>query len=265
LSTCQRSVSTKMGKTPSSYIIHSLGGEYCWIVRDSETIRLLKSPRSLSVYILTLDILYTFLGAFKTTWLFRSSKLNHTQLQLYGLDYFCFGCDTTAEYSYWLYKQFQLKDKLSRLFESKKAININLRWQKLKCNEGNFTFTCASTNVSKSRWLSIKFKWREWQLLSHNVILNYQLKGITQTVYRTENYIHTQEPLEDPGIAPNVFKTFYFPNSGHSANYYFHVDKQIYQGLNRERKNWIWLCNDFTHIVFPVQYLSWLVWSESTK
>ena len=43
----------KKGKTPSSHIIHSLGGEYCWIVRDSEPIRLLKSPRSLSVYILT--------------------------------------------------------------------------------------------------------------------------------------------------------------------------------------------------------------------
>ena len=41
-----------MGKTPSSHIIHSLGGEYCWIVRDSEPIRLLKSPKSLSVYIL---------------------------------------------------------------------------------------------------------------------------------------------------------------------------------------------------------------------
>ena len=41
-----------MGKTPSSHIIHSLGGEYCWIVRDSEPITLLKSPRSLSVYIL---------------------------------------------------------------------------------------------------------------------------------------------------------------------------------------------------------------------
>ena len=39
-----------MGKTPSSHIIHSLGGEYCRIVRDSEPIRLLKSPRSLSVY-----------------------------------------------------------------------------------------------------------------------------------------------------------------------------------------------------------------------
>ena len=39
-----------MGKTPSSHIIHSLGGGYCWIVRDSEPIRLLKSPRSLSVY-----------------------------------------------------------------------------------------------------------------------------------------------------------------------------------------------------------------------
>ena len=39
-----------MGKTPSSHIIDSLGGGYCWIVRDSEPIRLLKSPRSLSVY-----------------------------------------------------------------------------------------------------------------------------------------------------------------------------------------------------------------------
>ena len=39
-----------MGKIPSSHIIHSLGGKYCWIVRDSEPIRLLKSPRSLSVY-----------------------------------------------------------------------------------------------------------------------------------------------------------------------------------------------------------------------
>lgn len=130
----------------------------------------------------------------------------------YGLDYFCFGCDTTAEYSYWLYKQFQLKDKLNRLFESKKAININLRWQKLQCNEGNFTFTYASANVSKSRWLSIKFKWREWQLLSHNVILNYQLKGIIQTVYRTENYIHTQEPLEDSWIKRPLFlRHFTFP------------------------------------------------------
>ena len=43
-----------MGKKTSSHIIHSLGlgGEYYWIVRDSEPIRLLKSPRSLSVYIL---------------------------------------------------------------------------------------------------------------------------------------------------------------------------------------------------------------------
>ena len=43
-----------MGKKPSSHIIHSLGGEYCWIVRGSEPIRLLKSPRSLNVYILSL-------------------------------------------------------------------------------------------------------------------------------------------------------------------------------------------------------------------
>ena len=49
-----------MGKTPSSHIIHSLGGEYCWIIRDSEPIRLLKSPRSLSVYILIRDILVTY-------------------------------------------------------------------------------------------------------------------------------------------------------------------------------------------------------------
>ena len=41
-----------MGKTPSSHVIHSLGGEYCWIVRDSKPIRLLESPRSLSGYIL---------------------------------------------------------------------------------------------------------------------------------------------------------------------------------------------------------------------
>ena len=43
-----------MGKTPSSHIIHSLGGEYCWIARDCEPIRLLKSPRSLRVYILNI-------------------------------------------------------------------------------------------------------------------------------------------------------------------------------------------------------------------
>ena len=41
-----------MGKTLNSHIIHSLGGEYCWIVWDSEPIGLLKSPRSLSLYIL---------------------------------------------------------------------------------------------------------------------------------------------------------------------------------------------------------------------
>ena len=44
-----------MGKTPSSHIIHSLEGEYCWIVRDSEPIRLLKLLRSLRVYILMED------------------------------------------------------------------------------------------------------------------------------------------------------------------------------------------------------------------
>ena len=52
LLTFKRSSSKKIGKTPSSHIIYSLGSEYCWIVRDSEPIRLLKSPRSLSVYIL---------------------------------------------------------------------------------------------------------------------------------------------------------------------------------------------------------------------
>ena len=36
--------------------MHSLGGEYCWIVRDSEPIRLLKSPRWPRVYILLLFI-----------------------------------------------------------------------------------------------------------------------------------------------------------------------------------------------------------------
>ena len=54
LSTFKRSFSKKMGKKPSSHTIHSLGGEYCWIVRGSEPIRLLKSPRSLNVYILSL-------------------------------------------------------------------------------------------------------------------------------------------------------------------------------------------------------------------
>ena len=49
----------KMGKTPSSHIIHSLGGEYCLIVRDSEPIRLLKSPRSLIVYILIIFIIHS--------------------------------------------------------------------------------------------------------------------------------------------------------------------------------------------------------------
>ena len=46
LPTYKRSLSKKMGKTPSSHIIHSL---------DSEPIRLLKSPRSLSVDILITD------------------------------------------------------------------------------------------------------------------------------------------------------------------------------------------------------------------
>ena len=55
--TFKRSFSKKMGKKPSSHIIHLLGGECCWIVQDSEPIRLLKSPRSLSVYILMWDSL----------------------------------------------------------------------------------------------------------------------------------------------------------------------------------------------------------------
>ena len=41
----------KIGKTPSSHIIHSPEGEHCWRVRDSKPIRLLESPRSLSGYI----------------------------------------------------------------------------------------------------------------------------------------------------------------------------------------------------------------------
>ena len=62
LSTFKRSFSKKMAKTPSSHIIHSLGGEYCWIVRDSEPIRLLKSPGSLRVYILIRVIVIFFLS-----------------------------------------------------------------------------------------------------------------------------------------------------------------------------------------------------------
>ena len=52
LSTFKRSFSKKMGKTPSSHVIHSPEGEHCWTVRDSKPIRLLESPRSLSGYIL---------------------------------------------------------------------------------------------------------------------------------------------------------------------------------------------------------------------
>ena len=50
LLTFKRSFSKKMGKILSSHIIHFLGDEYCWIVRDSEPIGLLESRRSLSVY-----------------------------------------------------------------------------------------------------------------------------------------------------------------------------------------------------------------------
>ena len=56
LSTFKRSFSKKMGKTPSSHVIHSLEGEHCWTVRDSKPVRLLESPRSLSVYILMSDV-----------------------------------------------------------------------------------------------------------------------------------------------------------------------------------------------------------------
>ena len=78
LSTFKRSFSKKMVKKPSSHIIHSLGGEYCRIVRDSEPIRLLKSPRSLSVYILKGNIMgrkikdpsyYSSLGLFPSCFL----------------------------------------------------------------------------------------------------------------------------------------------------------------------------------------------------
>ena len=51
LSTFERSFSKKMGKTPSSHIIHWLGGKLLLIDRDSEPIRLLKSPRSLKLYV----------------------------------------------------------------------------------------------------------------------------------------------------------------------------------------------------------------------
>ena len=58
----KRWFSKKMEKIPNSHIIHLLEDEYCWIVRDSEPIRLLKSPRSLIlVYILKLfmhDLLF---------------------------------------------------------------------------------------------------------------------------------------------------------------------------------------------------------------
>ena len=69
-----------MGKTLSSHIIHSLGGEYCWIVRDSEPIRLLKSPRSPSVYILNIYIyianfLKTNLTKFVVIWVKRRQRL----------------------------------------------------------------------------------------------------------------------------------------------------------------------------------------------
>ena len=47
------------GKTPNSHIVDSLRGEYCWTVKDSELIRLLKSPKSLNVYILMLNVYIT--------------------------------------------------------------------------------------------------------------------------------------------------------------------------------------------------------------
>ena len=48
--------SLKIKEKTESHIIHSLGGEYCSIVRDNEPIRSLKSPISLSVYILKLFV-----------------------------------------------------------------------------------------------------------------------------------------------------------------------------------------------------------------
>ena len=45
-------------------IIHSEGGKQCSLARDSEPMRLLKTPRSLSVYILILRLSLTSLTLF---------------------------------------------------------------------------------------------------------------------------------------------------------------------------------------------------------
>ena len=60
-------------------IIHSVGSEKCSLARDSEPIRLLKTPRSLSVYILTAKC--------KVTWLLQSiiSVVNEVCLNVYTL------------------------------------------------------------------------------------------------------------------------------------------------------------------------------------
>ena len=80
LSTFERSFSQKIGKTPSSHVIHSLGGEYCWMVRDSEPIILLKSLRSLIAYILNNNV-WNFIDSmqqlenFKTNLTYEKAKI----------------------------------------------------------------------------------------------------------------------------------------------------------------------------------------------
>ena len=54
----------KQKKKSSSHIIHALRSEYCSILRDSEPIRLLKSPRSLNVYILINNIFNIYVYIF---------------------------------------------------------------------------------------------------------------------------------------------------------------------------------------------------------
>ena len=75
----------KIGKTPSSHIIHSLGGEYCWMVQDSEPIILLKSLRSLSTYILNNNVWFN-----ATTWKFQDEPnlRNGQNFQFYRYAYF---------------------------------------------------------------------------------------------------------------------------------------------------------------------------------
>ena len=70
----------KIGKTPSSHIIHSLGGGYSWMVWDSEPIILLKSLRSLSAYILNNNV-WNLIDAmqqlenFKTNLTYETAKI----------------------------------------------------------------------------------------------------------------------------------------------------------------------------------------------